>query len=421
MPNEDKLNESLTKASGELPQATPPKPKAGGLTPPRKGIANVAKAAAPSTHKPAAVKAAEVKDEFEFDTAVHFAFIGAGQGGGKVAQSFWDIGYRRVGAFNTTDSDFSGLATEMPKLSLDIGGAAKNMQLARNAMKGRDEEVWDLYTRAWGTKFDCAIVCVGLGGGSGSGAALPLIQLARKYMESKGLPPRVGAVVSLPSVDEGQQVCRNAVNAFKELVDAKVSPIIIIDNDAVDELYHPPMSQLLPKSNELVSQLLHLFNQLAATKSPHITFDRAEFVQLLDGGIVVMGSADLPVENISNPADVSAAIKDQLANSVLAKVDLRTGKKAACVFVAAQDVLDSFGKEYFAAGFTMLNRIVGSAYDGADVVVHRGVYPETENGLQCYTMISELSGPTEKLTALAKEAGITGQAAASVAKHLRVE
>lgn len=420
VPNEDKLNDSLAKASGELPQPAA-KPKAA-LTPPRKGgIANVAKAAAPVAHKPAAVKAAEVKDEFEFDTAVHFAFVGAGQGGGKVAQAFWDIGYRRVGAFNTTDSDFSGLAAEMPKLSLDIGGAAKNMKLARDAMRGRDEEVWDLYTRAWGSKLDCAIVCVGLGGGSGSGAALPLIQLARKYMETKGLPPRVGAVVSLPSVDEGQQVCRNAVNAFKELVDAKVSPIIIIDNDAVDELYHPPMSQLLPKSNELVSQLLHLFNQLAATKSPHITFDRAEFVQLLDGGIVVMGSADLPVENISNPADVSAAIKDQLANSVLAKVDLRTGKKAACVFVAAQDVLDSFGKEYFAAGFTMLNRIVGSAYEGAEVVVHRGVYPETESGLQCYTMISELSGPTEKLTALAKEAGITGPAAASVAKHLRVE
>lgn len=423
MADENTLNNSIAAAKGEMPvQKVTPKPAAT-LTPPKKpGITNVAKAVAPAAHKAASVKAAEVSDKFDYDTAMHMAFVGAGQGGGKIAQAFWDIGYRRVGVFNTTDSDFNGLDTEIPKMSLDIGGAAKDMKLARNALTGRDEEVWDLYTRAWGTKFDCAIVCIGLGGGSGSGAGLPLIKLARKYMESKGLPPRVGAIVSLPSVDEGQQVARNAVTAFKELVEAKVSPLIIIDNDKVDELYRPPMSQLLPKSNELVSKLFHLFNQLAAAKSKHITFDRAEFAQLLDGGIIAMGSADLTVADIKSPADVSEAIKDQLANSVLADVDLRTGRKAACVFVASNDVLDSFGKEYFSAGFTMLNRIVGSSCpEGTEIVVHRGLYPESEEGLQCYTMISELDAPAQKLTALAKEAGLSAGLAGSMAKHLRVD
>lgn len=423
MADESKLDQSMRAAGGGQPQAAPAKPKT--PTPPKKpGIVNVAKAVAPAAHRQAAVKPVEVDDTFEHDTALHLGFVGAGQGGGKIAQSFWDVGYRRVAAFNTTDSDFNGLDAEIPKLSLDIGGAAKNMKLARDAMRGRDEEVWELFTRAWGTRLDCAIVCVGLGGGSGSGTGLPLVQLARKYMDAKGLPPRVGAIVSLPSVDEGQQVCRNAVTAFQELVAAKVSPLIVIDNDAVHDLYHPPMSKLLPTSNELVSQLLHLFNQLAATKSPHITFDRAEFAQLLDGGIVVMGSADLTVEDIQSPADVAQAIRDQLANSVLAKVDLRTGRKAACVFVADNTVLDSFGKEYFAQGFTMLNRIVGSAHpEGTEVVVHRGLYPEGPGGLQCYTLVSELDAPAAKLAALAKEAGLPAAGAnpGSVAKHLRVE
>lgn len=418
--DEKDLDKSLKAASGE---PAPAKPKVGGITPPKKGIANVAKAAAPSSHKAASVKAVEVKDTFDYDTAMHMAFVGAGQGGGKIAQAFWDVGYRRVGAFNTTDSDFDGLATEMPKMSLDIGGAAKDMNLARNAMKGRDEEVWDLYTRAWGSKFDCALVCVGLGGGSGSGSALTLVNIARKYMEAKGLPPRVGAIVSLPSVDEGQQAARNAVTAFQELLAAKVSPLIILDNDKVDEVYqHPPMSKLLPLSNQLVSQHLHLFNQLAAAKSKHITFDRAEFAQLLDGGIVVMGSADLSVADIQSPADVSAAIKEQLANSVLADVDLSTGRKAACVFVASNEVLDNYSKEYFAAGFTMLNRILGKAHgEDTPVVVHRGLYPESEEGLQCYTMVSELDPPAKKLQALAREAGLPRGAVPSVAKHLRVD
>jgi len=419
---DDKALEQSLKAAAE-PQKKIEVKKPSALTPPKKSnIANVAKATAPVSHKTATIKAAEIADTFSYDTAMHMAFIGAGQGGGKIAQSFWDVGYRRVGVFNTTDSDFSGLADEMPKLSLDIGGAGKDMKLARNAMKGQDEEIWDLYGRAWGTKFDCALICIGLGGGSGSGAGLPLINLARKYMTEKGLPPRVGAIVSLPSVDEGQQVARNAVAAFNELLAAGVSPLIIIDNDKVNELYRPPMSQLLPKSNELISQLFHLLNQLAATRSKHITFDRAEFAQLLDSGIVVFGSADLPIAEISEPADVSAKIKEQLAASVLADVDLRTGKKAACVFVASNEVLDTYGKEYFAAGFTMLNRIVGSACPpGTEVVVHRGLYPESEDGLQCYTMIGGLEPPVSKLNALAKEAGVTSGQMSSVGKHLKVD
>ena len=363
-------------------------------TPPRSAIANVAKAAMPTQHKAAAVKAAEVSDRFSCETAMRMAFVGAGQGGGKIAQAFWNVGYRRVSAFNTTDSDFEGLDPEMPKMSLDIGGAAKDMQMARNAMRGRDEEVRDLFSRGWGKKFDCAIVCVGLGGGSGSGAGLPLVKLARKYMEDEGLPVRVGAIVALPSVDEGQQAARNAVTAFQELHDAGVSPLVIIDNDKVDDLYSPPMSRLLPMSNELVSSLFHLFNQLAATKSKHITFDRAEFAQLLDSGIVVMGSADFDVAAIASPADISTKIREELANNVLADIDLRTGKKAACVFVASHEILDSFGKEYFAAGFTALNRIVGSGHpEGTDVVVHRGLYAESLEGLQCYTMVADLAPP----------------------------
>ena len=32
---------------------------------------------------------------------------------------------------------------EVPKLSLNIGGARKDMQLARPSLSGREEEVWD--------------------------------------------------------------------------------------------------------------------------------------------------------------------------------------------------------------------------------------------------------------------------------------
>lgn len=419
MATDKRLDQSLRAASGELPvgRARPPVPPR-----PPAPAANVARAAAPSAHAAARVRAEAVADAFDHETAVRFAFVGAGQGGGRIAQAFWDVGYRRVAAFNTTDSDFAGLADELPRFSLGVGGAAKDMAAARAAMRGRDEEVWDLFTRAWGRSFDRAVVCVGLGGGSGGGACVPLVRLARRYMESHGLAPRVGAVVSLPGVDEGRRVARNAVEAFAELAAERVSPLVVIDNDAVDALYRPPMAHLLPKSNELVSRLLHLFNRLAATKSRHITFDRSEFEQVLDAGLVVFGSADLPTESIAGPADVSQAIKEQLAASVLARVDPRTAKKAACVFVAGSSVLEAYGKEYFAAGFTMIDRVVGSAHAAGDaeVVVHRGLYQEGDDGLQCYVLIGGAEPPFDKLAALARVGGLPEAEVPHLARHLRV-
>lgn len=429
---DDKTDKSLAAAATgkPAPNLTPPKPvvPVTTLTPPKKpSISNIAKAAAPNPNQSAKVKPKQVEDAFVTEMGLRMAFLGTGQGGGKIAQSFWDIGYRRVGVFNTTDSDFDGLDNDMAKLSLDIGGAAKNMTLARNSMLGRDEKIRDLFSRAWGSEIDCVLVCVGLGGGSGSGTALPLITMARSYLEDNGQPARVGAIVSLPSIDEGQQVCRNAVIAFNELVTNNVSPIIVIDNDKVHELFHPPMSQLLARSNELVSQLFHLFNQLAAARSTHVTFDRSEFTELLDSGICVMGSADLPLDEISVPTDVSNSIQEQLANNVLADVDLRTGTKAGCIFVASDSVLDTYSKDFFAAGFTMLNRIVGTA-NQSDIPpkIHRGIYPGGAEGLQCYVMVSDLAPPEKKLAVLRKEAGLdasnkTPRHPGSIIKHLGVE
>src|SRR5688572_24518688 len=78
-----------------------------GLTP-SKSAANVAAGLSPAAHRQA-TQQAKVTDEFEHDTAFHMAFLGTGQGGGRIANSFWSLGYRRVGVFNTTDQDFDGL------------------------------------------------------------------------------------------------------------------------------------------------------------------------------------------------------------------------------------------------------------------------------------------------------------------------
>ncbi len=392
------------KVSAPTPPVSAPTPPAAAKAPPKTGsashIVNVAAALSPKSHQPAAQQVV-INDSFPYDVAFNIAFMGSGQGGARIASSFHDLGYRRVGLFNTAESDFQGLPEAIERHTLELGGAAKDARFAEAALNGHEEEIWDLLQRSWGNDMDYGIICVGLGGGTGSGTAGKLVEIARKYMESKGKEPRVGVIASIPSPSEGQQVCRNAVAALQKLVKLQVSPLILMDNKKIHELYRPGMSKLFTTANQTVSQLFHLFNQLAAVHSPLITFDRSELAQLLDNGICVMGGATL--ENVTSPADISSGIRDQLTNNVLAAVDLSTGTKGACLFVGDENHLDQLSIDYFDAGFTQMNRTL----KGGASVVHRGVYVGAEAGLQAYAMISDLDPPVETLAQLAKVANIS--------------
>jgi cell division GTPase FtsZ len=408
---EDQMNASMD-AARRTPVSVP--------SVPRPRIPNVAASVSPGGRKPAARQPQPVNDEHGTDVAFRFAFLGAGQGGGRIANAFWKLGYRRVAAFNTTDADFAGLDDSLPKLSLDVGGAGKDTGQARAAMRGREEDVRDLLTRAWGTTLDYALICTSLGGGTGSGSAPELVKLARQYMKDRGLPPRVGAIVSLPTLTEGFQVCRNAVQGFQALQDAGVSPLIVIDNAKIHQLYQPAMSQLHSTANETVASLLHLFNQLASVHSQYITFDRSELGQILDSGLVVMGASD--IQKFDSPADVGSAIREQLSNNVLAQVDLKTGNKAACLFVGSQEVLDQLNLDYFEAGYAQLDRTLGGGNPDAQTVVHRGLYAGDGQGLQAYVMVGGLALPSVRLAELARKGGLgTNPRSGSAADHLGVD
>jgi len=85
---------------------------------------------------------------------------------------------------------------------------------------------------------------------------------------------------------------------------------------------------------------------------------------------------------------------------------LRKGKKGAVLFVGDLQTLDQLSMDFFDAGFTQMSRTLGSALQGVNTVVHRGVYPGSAPGLQMYAMISELEAPVKKLAEMAKEAAM---------------
>lgn len=367
----------------------------------------------PDVSSPAVIKH-EVNDDFKYDVAFNIGFVGLGQGGGNMAETFYKLGYRRVGVINTAVADLKDVSDDIEKLDLGTGGAGQDMEKGKRFLKTREEDVRDLLTRAIGNAPDYLIICVSLGGGTGSGGAGTLIEICRKHMEHIGKEPdRVGVLLSLPNPYEGQRTSRNAIQAYREIHNLKPSPLIIIDNKQVEKLYHKGAMDLYPEANAQIAKLFHLFNRLAIQRSQLMTFDRADYANLLDNGTVVFGAS--PIPDYETSADITRAIRDQLEDTVLAEVDLSKGTKAGCIFLGGEKVMKQVSLEYFGEGFSMLSRILAE-----DSMITRGVYVGSADDLRCYTMISGLHPPKKRLDELAKEARLQS-GTAGMASHLGVD
>jgi len=358
--------------------------------------------------------------EDEVDVAFKLAFVGIGQGGGRIAESFYKLGYRRVCCINTNTQDLTGInIPEANKLVMDIGdgGAGKDMAKGDSATKKYHEDVYDIMRKSFGRDFDRIMVCVGSGGGTGSGGCQHVIDIAHEIAtslkaEGDGTPPAVGVIVSLPKVTEGGKVNANAhavldglfrrVGTDKgKLAGRDISPLVIIDNDKIDQIYpNLPVAKFWDVANKNISSLFHLFNSIACKDSDFTTFDRADLKDVLECGVLTFGAC--PLRKWESATDISHAIRDNLRRNVLVGgFDLSHAKAAACVFIASGDVLDVVPQSYLEHGFEMLTRIMHSGS-----VVHRSIYKATKPGLMVYTIMAELSRPSERIEEIARIGGI---------------
>jgi len=351
--------------------------------------------------------------------AFKFAFVGAGQGGSRLVESFWKLGYRRVCCVNTNSQDLAAInIPDSNKLIMDIGtgGAGKDPVKGAEAAKRYYEDVYDLMRRSFGREFDRIIVCVGAGGGTGGGSTKVLVDIAHDIAKSFKLEvengrPAVGVIAALPKVAEGAKVNENASNLMESLFGmvgkdrAKmggrtISPLVIVDNDRINKIYpNVPVSQFWDIANRSVCTLFHLFNSIAVQDSEFTNFDRADLEDVLDSGVVSFGACH--IKKWEGLTDISLAVRDNLKNNVLVGgFDISQARTAGCVFIGSADVLNSIPQEHLEHGFEMLARIM--RHGGT---VHRGIYEGSKPGLMVYSALGELSKPEARMAEMAR----TGQ------------
>jgi len=337
-----------------------------------------------------------------------FAWVGSGQGGGRISKAFYDRGYKKCIAVNTSRHDLDTL--ELPieqKLLLDVGeqGAGKDMEKGYEAANKHKQNVFDLMRRVYGNSVDHVFVCVGAGGGSGSGSALVLIDIAKKYMKYIGHDDpekRVGVVMSLPTRGESNspQVSANAHKVLETVgehaEEGLISPLLIIDNSKIERMYKGlTVKQFWPTVNNTVSGLFHVFNILTNNASPYTSFDPTDYATVLQGGgILVMGVAKL--NEFDDEQKVSNAIKSNIEKTLLTDVELSDANAAACVAIGSKDIMENTPglMDSLSYGFDTLSSLCPNA------VLHRGIYEDNKDSLRLYTIISGLKVPEKRLKQL---------------------
>ncbi len=341
--------------------------------------------------------------------STRYAWLGSGQCGGRLAKSFYDLGYKKVMAANTTHHDLDLL--EIPqeqKFLMDIGelGAGKDMGRGNEAVSRWRQEILHHFRQTFGTEVEHIMVCFGAGGGTGGGSAVELVNMAKDFARSVGKtnPSKcVGVLMTLPTLGEASspQVAQNAYQVATEMgqlaSEGQISPLIIIDNEKISKMYPGlTVKEFWPRINNTVSMLFDVFNRLSAMSSPYTSLDPVDYQSVVhSGGCTIMG-----VTKIAEYRDrfaLSTAVKQNLAKTLLTDgFDLATAKAAGCAFVGGKDMMANVPslQDNINYAFDVLADITG------DATIHRGIYEDQRDSLRVYTMIGGLDFPTKRIEEL---------------------
>jgi cell division GTPase FtsZ len=342
------------------------------------------------------------------EVAVKFGIIGAGQGGSRIADAFYQMGYRRVCAVNTTAQDFLGLS--IPEKSQKVlespGGAGKDPALGAQVLAKSTEEVFSLMRQTFGEDVDRILVCAGMGGGTGSGFAYGLVKIARHYLQQLGKEPKVGMIVTLPKKAEGGKVQGNAHKVITQICEAankkEISPFVLVDNECINNMF-PNLSakSFWQTANRNIAGLFDIFNILARQQSAYTTFDRADYQSVLDSGVMIFGATKLAAYKHEN--DISDGLRKNLSRTLLAEMDITKATHTAAILCAPDEILGNMPQSHIDHAFVTLERILQG--ENRNLTVHQGVYEVKKDGLFLYTMVGGLEIPKARLDMLKIRAG----------------
>ena len=163
----------------------------------------------------------------EMDQLAKIKVIGLGGGGGNAINSMVESGVKGV-EFIAANTDLQVLNTSKADLKIKLGknglGAGGKPEIGKEAAIEAKEEIEEALRGA-----DMVFITCGMGGGTGSGAAPVVAEIAQ------GLGALTVAIVTKPFTFEGKRRMQNALSSLEELK-KHVDTLIVIPNDRLREI-----------------------------------------------------------------------------------------------------------------------------------------------------------------------------------------
>jgi cell division protein FtsZ len=216
--------------------------------------------------------------------------VGVGGGGGNAVSRMIDAGLQGV-KFIAVNTDLQALWSNRALGKVQIGeratnglGAGANPEVGRQAAIENTDRIRDALTGS-----DMVFITCGLGGGTGTGAAPVVAQIASELASEAG-PVLTVAVVTMPFALEGKRRMMQATQGLAQLKKS-VDSVIVIPNDKVLENVsrNTPVYEAFSLADEVLLQAVQGITDII-TVPGQINVDFADVRTVMRGmGEAVMG------------------------------------------------------------------------------------------------------------------------------------
>ena len=344
-----------------------------------------------------------VSDDFKTPPAFKIGVVGVGQCGNNIAQAFYRIGYRRVLLVNTAQTDLDSIEDQIPKLAIDKQGAGKDPAVGKTRVEAKATEIRNGMLREFGEDFDKIIVCLGLGGGTGSGGGPAVIKLASDIIKDRGGNPAKDVIVvaTLPDANvDGPRQCFNALVAYGQITNLGL-PMIIIDNAQVGSIIRAKLADGWTPINMWIARTFHMFNAYANMPSDHGAFDGNDLNDVFSRGRLLFSA--FRVSQRKDRYAIGDTMAANLERSLFAKCDRATATAAGCLMIINPRIGSDLSMEDIAPALKELNNIMRP-----NSTLHRGIYipdwsaldRERHPDMFCYVILGGMEHPRVTLAGL---------------------
>lgn len=326
--------------------------------------------------------------------------IGAGEGGGRIAEEFYNQNFSNVIVLNTAQVDLDGLEKlpEDKKFLINVTngtGAGKDPSVVRVGIDNYYDDVTN-FIKSKINGQESAMICVGGGGGSGGGLGIVLAEI----IANLGL--NVGLIFTLPIKNESTLVFVNALQNLNEIYEnvktAAISPFIIVDNNELYQRYNSTVVNFWKPINGAIVEVIRNFNEKSKQSSKYISaLDRKDLKKVLSvGGSCAIGSIDIL------SIDTQDSIMEKINNCFfMSGFDLATFKSAGVIVTGTEETLSTSESAKF------LNTIFDKVALLGGGMFFRGVYAETDvKFLRIYVIFNGMTLPEERINEMIKEINV---------------